>query len=320
MPRKPVKGGKKGKKGGGVGSLYLILIAVVAVLFYHFYVWNSGRAEDTVGSDIPSGTLEVHFIDVGQADCILIKEPHGKAMLVDSGNGADKKLIERYLTEQSVTELEYVIFTHPHEDHIGSGDSIVRDYSIKNIIMPDAVHTSMTFQKLISAIDDKGIKPTRPVPGDKYELGDAVFTVLAPSSEEYDELNNYSVVVKLEYGSTSFLLTGDAEKKSEKEMLSFAEDSGISLKCDVLKVGHHGSSSSSTDSFVSAVSPKYAFITCEKDNDYDHPHKQTLDTIKKYGVTVYRADLDGTVVFYSDGKSLTVRTQRDSEELSREAA
>ncbi|GAW92474.1 MBL fold metallo-hydrolase [Calderihabitans maritimus] len=249
-----------------------------------------------------SGTLKVHFIDVGQADSILVQLPSGQNILIDGGNNDDGSLIVNYLKQEGVKRLDHVIGTHPHEDHIGGLDAAIRSFEVGKVYFPKVAHTTITFENLLLAIKDKDLKITPAKAGVKLDAGQGVEAVfVAPNSSSYDDLNNYSAVLKLTYGSTSFLFTGDAEAQSEGEMLR----AGYNLRADVLKVGHHGSSSSTTPAFLKAVSPKYAVISVGRNNKYGHPHFETLAKLSEAGVQVFRTDLQGTIVATSDGKTVT---------------
>lgn len=249
--------------------------------------------------------LEVHFLDVGQADCIFIRQ-NGATMLIDAGNNADGPAVVRYLRDQGVIKLDTVIGTHPHEDHIGGLDEVILEFGAGSIIMPKVEHTTKTYEDLLDAISQKGLRVTAPVPGMLLSVGDAQCTVLAPNSKTYDDLNNYSVVVRVTYGDTAFLLTGDAESLSEKEMMK----NGLPLKADVLKVGHHGSSSSSSAAFLRAVSPSVAVISVGKDNDYGHPSPQTVKRLKDVGSAVYQTCETGTIIAKSDGKTIKLEQEK----------
>lgn len=245
--------------------------------------------------------MNVHFIDVGQADCILV-ESAGKFMLVDAGNNDDADTIIDYLNDQGVKKLDYVIGTHPHEDHIGSLDTVINTYEIDTLIMPAKAHTTKTFEDVVAAIEKKKLSITDPVPGKKYKLGDSEFTILSPEKgKDYgDNYNNWSVGIKLENGKNRFVLCGDAEKDSEKDML----DSGIDLKADVLKLSHHGSRTSTTDAFLKAVKPEYAVISVGKDNDYGLPDEESLEKLTENKIKYFRTDELGTIVASSDGSSI----------------
>lgn len=272
---------------------------------------GSAVVSDTVANKIVSGKedLKVSFIDVGQADSILIQTPGGKNMLIDAGNNDDGSKVVSYLQNMGITQLDIIAGTHPHEDHIGGLDTIINMFKIGKIYMPKVTSTTQTFKNVITAINNKGMTITTPIPGTTVDLDpDVNLEILAPNGGSYEDLNNYSIVFKLTYGSKSFLFTGDAEGISENEMLS----KGYNLKADVLKVGHHGSNSSTTNEFLSAVSPRYAVISVGKDNSYGHPAQTTLDKLKNAGVNVYRTDISGNIVAICDGTNITFSTQKES--------
>jgi competence protein ComEC len=254
-----------------------------------------------------SSLLSVHFIDVGQADSILVHTPSDNNMLIDAGNNADADTVKSYLSRQGVKRLDVLVGTHPHEDHIGGMDVVIRQYPIGKVYMPKKTTNTRTFEDVLNAIKAKGLKITSPVSGSTIALDPAVkIEILAPKSASYKDLNNYSIVLKVTYGKTSFLLTGDAEKESEKEMLA----KGYNLKADVLKVGHHGSNSSTSAAFLKAVSPKFAVICVGQGNDYGHPKQEILNRLERAGVKVFRTDRDGTVVAESDGQKINIKTAR----------
>ncbi len=260
-----------------------------------------GKAKD---NEVVKEQVEVHFIDVGQADAILIKSLN-EFMLIDAGNNADSNLIINYLEEFNITELEYVIATHPHEDHIGSLDTIINNFEIKNLIMPEISQNTKAFEDVITAIENKGLEITAPKVGEKYTLGNTEFIIIAPNRLSYgDNINNYSVGIRLICGENSFIFTGDAEAEAESDIIN----TGISLKADVLKLGHHGSSSSSSETFIKAVSPNYAVIMCGEDNSYGHPHQETLERLKRNNIQLFRTDLQGSIIAISDGNKITWST------------
>lgn len=263
---------------------------------------DNGTTSESKNATEVGGELEVHFIDVGQADSILIKTSDGHSMLIDAGNNADDELVYSYLKNEGVKILDVVVGTHPHEDHIGGLDTVINNFNVNKVYMPKASNTTKTYEDVLLAIKNKGLKVTNPVVGSTFSLGDAKFTILAPNSSNYNELNNYSIVLKMEYGSTSFLFTGDAEDISEEEMIN----KGYDLSVDLLKVAHHGSESSTTESFLKAVSPKYAVIMVGKDNSYGHPHKKVLTRLKNHNIEVYRTDESGTIIATTDGNSVSI--------------
>jgi beta-lactamase superfamily II metal-dependent hydrolase len=249
-----------------------------------------------------SGKLKVHFLDVGQADSILIEAPGGKVMLIDAGNNADSGTVVSYIKNEKISRIDVLVGTHPHEDHIGGLDAVIKSFDIGKIYMPRASSTTKTFEDVLNAIKTKNLKIATAAAGVSIALGQGIkCEILAPNDTGYKDLNNYSAVIKLTFGDTVFMLTGDAEDVSEQEMLA----KGFNLKADVLKVGHHGSNYSTIPAFLKAVSPKYAVISVGKDNNYGHPAKQTLDKLAQAKIQVYRTDINGTVIASSDGKNIT---------------
>lgn len=265
------------------------------------------KKEDKI---IITGDLEVHFIDVGQGDCILIKQDEYN-MLIDAGDNKYGQTVVNYLKQNGVSTLDYIIGTHPHADHIGGLDDVIYAFNVKKIILPDVIHTTKTFEDVLIAIQDKELKITIPNVGDTYKLGNANFTILAPNSDSYDNLNNYSIVTKLEYGNTSFLFTGDAESTSENEILS----NNYNLQSDVLKVGHHGSNTSTTSNFLNAVNPKYAVIQVGTNNKYNHPDNETITKLQQKNIEIYRNDLNGTIIATSNGKNIKFNTKSSSQQV-----
>ncbi|NLP34989.1 MAG: MBL fold metallo-hydrolase [Clostridiales bacterium] len=247
--------------------------------------------------------LEVHFIDVGQGDSILI-ETGDSAMLIDAGENNQGNTVVEYLQSQNIESLDYVIGTHPHSDHIGGLDTVIQSFQVETIILPAVSHTTKTFEDVLDAVEDAGLSLTKPKVGDTYSLGSAYFTILAPNSEEYSELNNYSVGIKLTHENNSFVFTGDAETLAEKEML----ENGLNLSADVFKLGHHGSTTSNSRDFLDEIDPDYAVVSAGYDNEYGHPHVEILQAILDLNVKLYRTDLQGTIIFTSDGDNLSVNT------------
>ena len=272
---------------------------------------------ESAGSVSNEGYLRVHFIDVGQGDSILIQAGE-QAMLVDAGTNESGSVVTEYLRSLNITKLDYLIGTHPHEDHIGGLDDVIHSFEIGTVIMPDVSHTTQTYEDVLDALLEKNLTVTAPHPGDTYSIGDASFTVLSPlaaiaeQAAENGDLNNLSVGIRLVYGSNAFVLCGDAESDSEEAMV----ESGLDLKADVLKAGHHGSSTSTSDAFLAAVNPDYAVISCGKDNSYGHPHQETMDKLNAADISIFRTDEQGTVVAVSDGSSITWSSAPDTEGVS----
>jgi competence protein ComEC len=277
------------------------LYIFVLVIFFFISILSGCSSVETSSEKSNYSGLKVSYIDVGQGDSELI-QVNGKNLLIDSGPNDSESNIMTYLKKENITKLDYVIATHPHEDHIGNMAQIIKKYEIDSFIAPKKVVNTKTFENMIEALKEKDMKITVPHPRDTLDLGENVKAeILAPNSSSYPDTNNYSVVLKITYANTSFLFTGDAEKTSEAEMLNNNYD----LSSDVLKVGHHGSSTSTTEDFLNNVNPKIAVISCGKDNKYGHPNRKTLNNLKKKNIQVYRTDIDGTIVLLSDGDKIT---------------
>lgn len=248
--------------------------------------------------------LRVHFIDVGQGDSILVITPAGQAMLVDAGESEYGQQVVDYLRAQGVQELAVLVATHPHADHIGGLAAVLGNFKVNRIFAPRVTNNTDQFAGLLTAVKAQGLKINTAQAGVNIPLSGVNAEFIAPLGQSYENLNDYSAVIKLSYNKTAFLLTGDAGEVSENEMLA----SGVDLKADVLKVGHHGSYSSTGRDFLQAAGPAYGVIMCGAGNDYGHPHQETLDRLTAAGVKVYRTDLNGSIVVESDGAQIKVST------------
>lgn len=243
--------------------------------------------------------FEIHYIDVGQADSTLVI-CDGEAMLIDGGTNEAGSKVVNYIQESDVKYLKYMIGTHPHEDHIGGLDCVIDNVDTETLFLPSIEYDSVSYKDLLESAKEQNVKMMVPTVGDTYSLGTAVITVLAPVRAGYADTNNYSIVVRIDYGNTSFLFTGDAEIESEYDMM----ETGLNLKTDVLKVGHHGSDTSTSEGFIKEVSPVYAVVSVGKSNSYGHPSEQTLKRLTDMGVICYRTDEAGTIIAYSNGKNI----------------
>jgi len=247
-----------------------------------------------------AGSLKVHYLDVGQGDSILIQQGD-IAMLIDAGGNANGDQVVKYIKNLGISNLEYVIGTHPHEDHIGGLDDVIKSFDIGKVILPDITHTTKTFEDVLIAIKNKGLKITKAVHGNEYSLGDANIMIVGPITIKASDLNNASVVCRVTFGQTSFLFTGDAETESESAILA----KKYNVSANVLKVGHHGSSTSTCKAFLEAVKPAHAIIMVGASNTYGHPTAVTLDKLKAANIKVFRTDLAGTIIATSDGSIIT---------------
>ena len=255
---------------------------------------QENKKTDSNNTDV----VKVEYIDVGQADAILI-ENDKKYMLIDAGNNEDGDLLVNYFKDKNITDFEYVVATHPHEDHIGGMDNIIKNFNIKNYYMPDCYTKTKTFEELLDALEEKNLSFETPDIDSEFLLGDALFKVLYTGTDKRD-LNNTSIVLRMTYKDVSFMFTGDATNTTEKKIL--AKD----LQSDVLKVRHHGSQYSTSDEFLDKVNPKYAIISVGTGNVYDHPKDITLNKLK--GIEVHRTDKEGTIRVISDGKNIDIET------------
>lgn len=290
-------------------KLISVIITVVVVIIVSIAGVKFGMNENEKDLPETDGVFSVHFIDVGQGDCTLIKTDKGN-MLIDAGENGNETAILNYLNEQGVTELEYFVATHPHSDHIGGAAEVISGVNIKNIIMPKLsssnTPTTKTYEKMLLAINNSNANVIAAKPDSEYTFGDVKFIVLSPFEQD-ENLNNMSVTLKLTYGSHSFLFTGDAEKEVEEQLLDY----GYDLKADVFKLAHHGSSTSNSYEFMDVVNPEFAVISYGVDNSYGHPHDETVEMLEEKNITYYSTAQSGNVVIKVVGDSLVVEQNGD---------
>ncbi len=251
--------------------------------------------------------LAVHFIDVGQADAALVI-CDGESMLIDGGNADDSSRIAAYLKKQGVSHLDYIVCTHAHEDHVGGLSGALNVCTVGEVLASCYTYDSKVYDNFVKYANDRGSPLTVPEVGDEFYLSDTKISVLGPRYE-YEEENNNSIVLRISYGKTSFLFTGDMEQTAEKDLIV----SGAELSADVLKVGHHGSSSSSSYAFLREVMPEYAVVSAGAGNSYGHPHEEVLSRLRDAGVKLYRTDLQGDIVVHSDGESIAFKPSKNRE-------
>ncbi len=283
--------------------VFLIVLCLLVVGCANPFVESDDK---TSVSTFSGDTLRVNYIDVGQGDSIFIQLPNKETMLIDAGEAYEADNVINYLNSLDVKKIDYVVGTHPHTDHIGGLEEIVNTFDIGSIYMPKASSTSNTYLDLLTAIKNKGLKIKTAKSGVVVLDGDNLkLEFIAPNSDNYSELNNYSAVLKLTYLNNTFLFMGDAETLSEDEITS-------EIKADVIKVGHHGSDSSSGVEFVKRVSPQYAIIMVGEGNSYNHPYQSIIDRYLSVGAKVLRTDLDGNIICDSDGVDVTCSGDKDS--------
>lgn len=256
---------------------------------------------DSSTPDTSDGKITVHFIDVGQADCSLIM-CNGMAMLIDGGNAADSDLVFTYLSRLGIKYLDYIVLTHAHEDHVGGLSGALAYAKAGTALSPVTDYDSKAFRNFTTALERQGVDLVVPQPGYSFSLGDAEVTVLGPVSD-CDEPNNTSIVLRIVFGEISFLFTGDAEREEEAEILS----SGAELSADILKVGHHGSDTSTSYPFLREVMPQVAVISVGKNNSYSHPDESVLSRLSDAGATTLRTDEQGDIICESDGRTFELR-------------
>ena len=315
------------------GSSRLLLVRFIALIFMLSFMmpWlmacefitQIDAAPDRTGFDVfdsptnelrhtpaNGGVLSAWFIDVGQGDCIFLESPSGKTMLIDSGENKYYDDINEFLTGRGAGALDVVIATHPHSDHIGGMQNIIQNYSIGASYMTDAVHTTATFERMLDALEDNDVSVYQAVAGEESFIewdSDIEVRILSPfDNADYKDLNDESIMIRVKYGDTSILFTGDAEIGAENIAMSRLPASFF--KADILKLGHHGSSTSSGEAFLNAVSPQIAVGMMGKENKYGHPHQETLDLLERLEIKLYRTDLDGTVCIQLDGRGINVST------------
>ena len=294
------------------------VIAAAAVVLISSVLYGQGIISEELYLKLISATgssfsetypAEVHFIDVDQADCILIKTEE-KNILIDAGDIGGENGIINYLHTNGVFSIDLFITTHPHADHIGSASEIINAFPVTTVVMPEIpekhLPTTRLFEELLITLSKSDCEVLYSEKDMVFDLGSATLEILGPAEYSGDNLNNYSIISKLTCGEVSFLFTGDAEEEIELELIESEED----LSCTVFNAGHHGSSTSNSVAFIKAASPKYSVISCGKDNDYGHPHRETISTFKEFGIEYYRTDYSGDVVFATDGANVYIKTER----------
>ena len=288
---------------------FLSLILIIVMLLTLGSCFGSESTTQTTATPPPptdGSTLSVHFIDVGQADAALVF-CDGKVLMIDGGDRSDSDLIYTYLKKHNVTHIDYMVCTHAHEDHVGGLPGALTYATVGTVYAPVTSHDTQVFSKFVSKVEERGSFITVPQPGTRFSLGAANVTILGPV-KDYTETNNTSIILRVEFGKTSFLFTGDMEHDAEIDLI----ESGAMLSSTVLKVGHHGSSTSSSYRFVREVAPAYAVISVGTDNEYGHPNEDVLSRYRDADVKLYRTDLQGDIICTSDGETVSFATAKNS--------
>lgn len=286
-------------------SSWIVVFLFVMCLLVMAYIWYGSQPQPEAPPE--GSSLQVHFIDVGQADSALVI-CDGHYMLIDGGNAEDSDLVYSYLERHGAKHLDCMVATHAHEDHIGGLSGALNYAAVDTAFCPVTEYSSKVFENMVKYLGEQGKSLTVPEPGDSFSLGSAQVEILGPV-KEYDDANNTSIVLRIDYGETSFLFTGDMETGAEGDLL----DSGADVHATVLKAGHHGSDTSTGYRFLREVSPEYTVISVGEGNKYGHPSDEVLSRFRDAGVEVYRTDMQGHVIAESDGKTVTFRTEKEAD-------
>lgn len=281
-------------------SFLLGLIIIISAFF-----GGCGVDTNIVATENTVPSFEVHYIDVGQGDASLII-CDGKTMLIDGGNVSDSSLVVSYIDNLGIDEIDYIVCTHAHEDHVGGISGPLNKFEVENVFAPATGSDIDAYKDFLEGTEAQGLEIITPDPGDTFYLGSAEVTIMGPVTENESDLNNTSIILRIVYGETSFLFTGDAERESEEAII----EQGFDLKSTVLKVGHHGSNYSTSYPFLREVMPEYGVISVGEDNIYDHPEDDLLSRLRDAGTTVYRTDLQGDIVITSNGEDVSVSTEK----------
>ncbi len=282
-----------------------VIVLILVVLAVSFIFSQLKEQSALAASSMEDGECELHMIDVGQSDSFLLKTKEGN-ILIDAGTQSAEYELHEYLVKEGITSFDYVIFTHPHEDHIGNGDMIMESFEVENVIMPDVTSDTVCFESLIESIYGSDAEVHMAEPGATYSVGELSFKIFGPAECDPDDLNNCSIVMRADYGEISILFSGDAEKSAELEVWERYADE---LDCDIYKVAHHGSSTSNGDEFFGAASPDLALISCGFGNSYGHPHREVIEMLDELGITFKRTDVDGDVVVATDGEKYWLKEE-----------
>lgn len=277
-----------------VNDRLLIPLRAVAEAFGYSVMW---RGEDYTVSISTDAVMKIHFLDCGQADSIFIELPDGKCMLIDAAESSFGETLEAYIRSLGYFHIDYVAATHPHSDHIGGMEHILKNFSVGHFYMPEVSHNTKTFEKMLDALEMNGCECMYISRGSIIEDSIYSLRVLSPAKDSYSRMNDYSAVIKLDYKGVSVVFSADAEIGAEQEMA----DGTIDIDADVLKIGHHGSATSTCDLYLDAVSPKDAIISVGKDNSYGFPSALVNARLENREINIHRTDIDGNIFMTTDG-------------------
>ncbi len=280
----------------GLSKLAVTLLLVLASYIFANYIYPQISGREQIPDD---GRMQVHFIDVGQGDATLIVTPNGKHILIDAGPGSGELSLMAYLGRCGVKTIDLMLLSHPHEDHIGGADRVLNQIKTEKVLVSPSPSSTDSFERVLDAIAASGASMEVAIPGAVYEIDGVRVNILAPADADEENLNNDSIICRLDYGEARMIFSGDAEKEAEDALLAAYDVS--ELDCTLFKLGHHGSYTSNTAAFLDAMTPKYAVACCGKGNEYGHPHSEVRALLAERGIELLRTDMDGSVVFLCDG-------------------
>ncbi len=314
---------RKSKKRKQELILKLVIVVVLILISYFGYEFTQGANffdvinnavaslstsnRQQVERKIVNGVMEVHTIDVGQADSILVMQ-EDQVMLVDCGTRAKGSTVVNYLKQLGIDKIDVLVGTHFHDDHIGGMAEVIRNFEIGTLYTPNNLEEEITtywYLDFLDVVDEKNVNWVFPEVGTSFSIGDANVQIIAPNAKKYKNMNNYSIVLMVTYGESDILLMGDAENLSEEEIMN----NGLFIDADVIKLGHHGSDTSSSEKFLKEVNPQYAIISAGKGNTYHHPTKTVMERLKKLGIVVYRTDESGTIIMTTNGNNISFNVE-----------